>query len=319
MIWLTWRQQRLETLLTGLALALAAALLVPIGTHMASVYTQSGVAACVAHHTQNSASCSSAIDAFQTRFEHASSLVPWLNLLPGLLGILLAAPLVLELEHGTYRLAWTQSVTRRRWLTIRFAAIGLGALLAALALTALMTWWREPLDHLQGRMGTNVFDFEGIVPYAYTLFAIALVVTIGAFTRRTVTAIGVSLLGFLALRISIQSWLREHYSTPLKSIWPAGRLGPANLSKSWHLHAGFSDRLGHPLANVNAIFAACTRGPKGGSLDPSCLRAHGVYNHAIYQPASRFWLFQGIEAGIFVGLALILSAAAVWWMKERLI
>ena len=28
----------------------------------------------------------------------------------------LAAPLLLELENGTYRLAWTQGITRRRWL-----------------------------------------------------------------------------------------------------------------------------------------------------------------------------------------------------------
>jgi len=35
---------------------------------------------------------------------------------PGLIGIFWGAPLVArELETGTYRLAWTQSVTRKRW------------------------------------------------------------------------------------------------------------------------------------------------------------------------------------------------------------
>ena len=38
-----------------------------------------------------------------------------------------------------------------------------------------MTWWRAPLDHLHGRMEVNVFDFEGVVPFAYTLFAVGLV------------------------------------------------------------------------------------------------------------------------------------------------
>jgi hypothetical protein len=34
-------------------------------------------------------------------------------------------------------------------------------------------------------------------------------------------------------------------------------------------------------------------------------------------PASRFCLFQGIEAGIFVGLALLLFAFSVLWIRKR--
>jgi hypothetical protein len=173
-IWLSLRQQRLETVLTAALLAVAAALLVPVGLHMASVYGSSGAAGCVAH-TVNGSGCGSIVDGFQNRFEHAGSVIPWLNFLPGLFGVLFAAPLVLELEHGTFRLSWTQSVTRRRWLVLKLAVVYLSGLLAAVALTLLLTWWRQPLDSLQGRMEPNVFDFEGIVPYAYTLFAISLV------------------------------------------------------------------------------------------------------------------------------------------------
>ena len=68
-------------------------------------------------------------------------------LAPALLGAFLGAPLVArELEAGTYRLAWTQSVSRRRWLaskltlTVGAAAFALGA--ASLA----VTWWSAPLD-----------------------------------------------------------------------------------------------------------------------------------------------------------------------------
>jgi hypothetical protein len=46
-------------------------------------------------------------------------------------------------------------------------------------------------------------------------------------------------------------------------------------------------------------------------------RPHGLYNLAVFQPASRFWLFQGIETAIFGGLALILLAFAVWWTQNR--
>jgi len=37
----------------------------------------------------------------------------------------------------------------------------------------------------------------------------------------------------------------------------------------------------------------------------------------VYQPASRFWLLQGIEAAIFGGLALVALAVAVWWVRNR--
>jgi hypothetical protein len=37
-----------------------------------------------------------------------------------------------------------------------------------------------------------------------------------------------------------------------------------------------------------------------------CLTAHGYQGYLIYQPASRLWAFQGIEAGIYVVLAAVL-------------
>ena len=37
--------------------------------------------------------------------------------------LLLAAPFVIELDSGTYRLYWTQSITRRRWIVTK---LGLG-------------------------------------------------------------------------------------------------------------------------------------------------------------------------------------------------
>jgi hypothetical protein len=35
---------------------------------------------------------------------------------------------------------------------------------------------------------------------------------------------------------------------------------------------------------------------------------------AVYQPASRFWLFQGVETAIFAGLTAILVLASVRWL-----
>jgi hypothetical protein len=36
-----------------------------------------------------------------------------------------------------------------------------------------------------------------------------------------------------------------------------------------------------------------------------------------YHPVSRFWTFQFIESGIFVGLSIAVLAVAVWWILRR--
>jgi hypothetical protein len=311
-IWLTWRQQRTETLVAGFVLVLLAAVLVPTGLHMSSVYDHDGLAACV---TRQTGSCGNAISSFDSRFEHLGGLISWFNLLPGLIGILLAAPFVLELEQGTFRLAWTQSVTRRRWLATKLGLIVAGALAASFALTELMTWWRTPLDHLHGRLETNVFDFEGIVPFAYTLFAVSLVIALGVLLRRTVLAVAGAFIGYLALRLVIQTWVRQNYVAPIRKVWALGQPDPPGLHGAWSLQSVPSDRFGHPLAHPDAVFATC--GSASKTAVAACAQAHGIYNLAVYQPASRFWLFQGIETAIFGGMALALFAVAVWWVRNR--
>jgi hypothetical protein len=305
-IWLSWRQQRLEAAMTALLLAVAAALLVPLGLHIASVYSSDGVAACAARTAANGAGCGATINDFLHRFEHAGPIIPWLNFLPGLFGILFAAPIVLELEHGTFRLSWTQSVTRRRWLTTRLVFMYASGLLATVGLSVLMTWWRQPLDDLQGRMEPNVFDFEGIVPYAYTLLALSLVLALAVFTRRTIVALGGSLLAYFAFRIGIQTWARPHYLAPVRAVWAPGSEGPTNLDRAWSIVSGPSD----PRALAQCLTVSKLNTER-------CLRAHHVLNVAVYQPASRFWLFQGIETAIFAGAAAALLLAAVWWLRHR--
>jgi len=312
-IWLTWRLQRLETALVAAALLLAAAALIPLGLHMAAVYSDDGIGACLA---RGGAGCGSTVDSFRQRFEHAGLIIPWLNFLPGLIGVLFAAPFVLELEHGTFRFAWTQSVPRGRWLAVRLAFMIVAALLATFALTELMTWFRGPLDQVNGRMEPDVFDFEGIVPYAYTLLAVGLVLALGVFTRRAVTAGGIALIAYFTLRIGVQTWVRKDYVAPLRKVWPPGTQGPSGLDQSWSLVSGPSDAAGHSLPQSVAKQTLMACGPsKSSSI--ACMRAHHIYNLAVYQPASRFWLFQGIEAAIFTGLAAALLTFSAWWVRRR--
>jgi hypothetical protein len=315
--WVSWRQQRTETLVAAGVLALLAAVLIPTGLQMASAYHHDGLSACLSARSQN---CNVAIDAFTHRFESRASLLPWFNLIPGLIGVLLAAPFLIDLEQGTYRLAWTQSITRRRWLANKLGLAAGGALLAALAMTALLTWWRAPLDHLHGRMTTSVFDFEGTVGFAYVLFALGLALAIGVIWRRTAPAVIAGFAAYTVVRIFVQNWLRERYQTPLSGTWSFAAGQRPNLSSAWVLSEGPSDKLGHPVSMGFGPLEACSRAVNDHArvVDPTCLAKQGLgYVHAVYQPASRFWLFQGIETALLGGLAVALILLAAWWMHER--
>jgi len=119
----------------------------------------------------------------------------------------------------------------------------------------------------------------------------------------------------------VQNWLRERYESPLSSIWPArSGLEKPELAKAWILELRPSDRFGHAITPQFGRLQEC--GPVGNGtggvkvVDPSCL-PDNLYNHAIYQPASRFWAFQGIETALFAGAAVALIAFAAWWIHER--
>jgi len=131
-----------------------------------------------------------------------------------------------------------------------------------------------------------------------------------------VLAIGLAFVGYLTLRLVIQTWIRQNYVAPIRKVWPFGQPGPAHLETAWSLQSVPSDHFGHPSANADLIVATCARGPKTGIA--ACAHAHGLYNLAVFQSASRFWLFQTIETAIFAGLALALLALAVWWIHNRL-
>jgi hypothetical protein len=50
-----------------------------------------------------------------------------------------------------------------------------------------------------------------------------------------------------------------------------------------------------------------------------CVAKYGVgaYNQDLFQPADRFWLFQGIETALFVALAVVLVLVAIHLIRRR--
>src|SRR5206468_3034407 len=119
MAWVTWRQHRPQ-LLGGLALlvALAAAAL---GTDLPirAAYHRDALSGCLPPSARSG--CDIIVKHFQGEFDSWAAAVRGLAVLPALAGLFVGAPLLArELEHGTHAFAWTQSITRGRWLRPRF-------------------------------------------------------------------------------------------------------------------------------------------------------------------------------------------------------
>jgi hypothetical protein len=314
MIWVTWRRQRTETLVAAGLLVLLAALLVPTGIEMASAFDHDGLSACLGF--QRSQTCAEAIGSFNSRFDSLNSLIAWLTLVPGLIGVLLAAPLVLELEHRTYRLAWTQSISRARWLAGKLGLALAVALGASLVFMLLVTWWRAPIVRLEGRMDQSVFDSEGTVVFGYTLFALGLAAAVGVVWRRAVASLVVGFVGYFVARVFVDAWLRQRLLSPLTTTYHVLAGSPSRLDHAWILKEFPSDGSGRP---IRIPIDLCGPPPAPGDKPQvgDCLARHGIFMHAVYQPASRFWALQGIETALFGGAALVLLAFAAWWTYSR--
>jgi hypothetical protein len=320
MIWLTWRQQRLETIIGLVLLGLIAVVLIPSGLDLAAGYAQTSAACREAHGSAGV--CYGMQSAFILgRYAQLATLFQWLPLLPLAIGMLVAAPFVMDLEQGTFRLALSQSVTCSRWLTVRLAVMLLGTVVGSIAVTALVMWWRIPVDHAQGRLA-SAFELEGVVPIAYAIFALALLLAVGALLRRTIPAMGMALVAFLVTRFVVATWIRPHYQAPIVRTWPIGvHLHHQFLADAdWVVATGESNRSGN-IFSSDELLRLCRQGNgiTQGGLSHACLERHGLlYNTVVYHPAGRFWLFQGIESLIFVALASALLGTTAWWVRNRL-
>lgn len=315
MSWLVWRQHRQQAAFGAATLALVACLLVLTGVHMHSVFDSSGLASCLS----GGGDCSNARSAFESRFGTLRQLVPFFMALPLLVGLFWGAPLLArDLEQGTHLFVWTQGVTRLRWLGSKLLTLLVLALALGAAYALLISWWLGPLDRSTGdRFQPGIFDQQGIVPVAYVAFAFALGVAAGAIMRKTMAAMAATLVGFVAVRLVVAGFLRRHFLAPVKRVYAPLPGVDTNHPGAWVYSQTTVDGAGHRVAEftVGSVCPA-TPGSTTASLD-RCVRAHGFLNVDVFQPASRYWLFQGIEAAIFVGLTLALLALAVWWVRER--
>jgi hypothetical protein len=294
MSWVTWRQHRLEG---AWALVFGALLAASI--------------AFVASQLQP-ASCPGLINGYCFRDDAGGLLAQQsahfnlyqygLVVLPALAGAFIGCPLVArEIENGTHRLAWTQGVTRLRWLLIKLVLVFVPLLLIA----ALVGILELILVNQQGT-GANhwaFFDQHAPITVAATVFALSLGVVAGAVVGKAVPAMAVTLVAFVVVRVGLAQIARPNFIAPLvySTQDPAG-YNPAAYPTAWWVdQPSVYDSAGHLLSNGRVL---------GGGQQVAKVVQH-------FQPGDRFWTFQAIESAILVGLAAVLLGFAIYWVTRR--
>jgi ABC-type transport system involved in multi-copper enzyme maturation permease subunit len=321
MIWLTWRQHRKEALFTLITLGVLAGIMVPTGLAMHTKFDSLGLGACrgalgsasMVTQTEAMAKCESLGHQFQQQFGGMVFVAVLFVILPVLVGVFFGAPLVArEVEQGTHRLVWTQGVSRLHWGLVKFGLVGAITAVLAVGYALGVSWWFRPLVTAStGRLTYISFDVQGIVPIAYTLFALALGVFVGTYWNKVLPAMGIALVGFAVVRVAVEVLARPRYlPTQTLTFAPEGTQTPNPASGDWVMSEGVRNAAGE-MVLPGARIGPC---PSGGCGSGGSGAGPGAYNWMEYQPGDRFWTFQGIETGIFV----LLTAALVFFAVRRL-
>jgi ABC-type transport system involved in multi-copper enzyme maturation permease subunit len=337
-----WRQFRTQAAVAFAALAALAILLAITGAQLEHLYDLSGISAC-----KQSSNCDPLKSTYLSHDKLLQNLLgPLLLAVPALLGIFWGAPLIAsELETGTYQLAWTQSVTRTRWFTVKLTLIGLASIAVAGLCSLMITWWSGPFDHVKGsRFAAMTFATRDIVPLGYAAFAFALGTTAGLLLRRTIPAMALTLALFIGIQILVATTIRPNLLPSTTVTFPVNKAtasqatgiyttgGGAELhfnlpvpQGAWVISAPpVKNSSNHVVAarHSNCLFAPSASPTKGGAPDSeriaACLTRYHLHESVTYQPASHYWPLQWYETGIFLALAAALSGTSFWWTRRRL-
>jgi len=333
MIWMTWRQFRTQAIVAGAALVAAVVALTINGLNLSHLYAASGASSCPS--TGACAALENFLADAQTGSTSALFIIgtALLYLVPPLIGVFWGAPLVArELETGTHRLAWNQSVTRDRWLTVKLAVLG-AASMAFAGLLSLTVWLSSSrMDQAtQDRVTPELFGARGIVPIGYAAFAFVLGVAFGILIRRTVPAMASTLAVYAGAVGAMTLWGRAHL-LPARQLTQAlnfDNLRSFNIRNNQEIHITIDPKLSGAWVLKNDTVTqsghvfdgpvnqqACSRdvSPK------SCIdwvQTLNLKQNLVYHTPGQFWGLQWAETGVFLALAGLLAGFGFWWLRRR--
>jgi hypothetical protein len=242
-----------------------------------------------------------------------------------------------EFETGTFRLAWTQGVTRTRWLAAKLVIAGVAAIAAGELFTLMVNWWSSPIH--KANTGYTPFTsgsfHAGVAPAGYAAFAFALGVAAGLLIRRTLPAMAVTLAIYAAVIIAFPVWVRPHLIPPARTTSTLSQASIANMPAVGSSHGRLflvpgpgadppgawvisSSQLTTPDGRVSSSEPAGPCAPPSPAGAQACndyVESLHLRQTVTYQPASRYWAFQWIETAIY--LALALAGFSFWWINRN--
>lgn len=299
-------QHRRVLWITG-ALALAGIALVAVAWWVTSAAadTFAGTGCSVQRTVQG---CGIPVRHFLSVEMHFSQLLQYAGVvmmaLPAVIGLFVAGPMIgRELEDGTYRLSWSQSVTPTRWLAAKLAVPAVLTVAGVSVLSAVYAWaWSRA-------RGTNypaqwfereVYGAMGPAPVGYALLCLALGALAAVLIRRTLPAMAVTVAGYAAV-ILVMNAVRS-------GLWPV-RTDTTALGTELRYPSAASD------VAVGWMTGGGTRLGDATCIDATdvdaCMARHGATSQYIdYHPASHFWPLQLVETGILLVLAAAVVAVA---------
>jgi ABC-type transport system involved in multi-copper enzyme maturation permease subunit len=297
MNWLVWRLYRKQIIFTGLAVLLYAAALIFAGNHAWSEF--------------NHALSTGKIGSFSMPIV-ANMLPRPAIVVPVLFGMFWGAPLIAkEYAEGTHKFAWVQGVTRRKWLATKLAwLVGFGAFYAGIISVAVM--WCDRAENALNfdRFNAIQFNMQGLAPVAYTIFAIVLGTFVGALLRSSVRSVAVTLVVSVMMFFGVATFVRPHYMQPITT------------SSGSNLYPGINPQENKIVPGAGAIWIIGTEEKlvsknceevKGRPLCGSIVQT----TKTVYQPASRYWAFQSIELGLYLGSSAVLAALSCRLIQKR--
>jgi hypothetical protein len=236
------------------------------------------------------------------------------------------APLLArEYEQRTNLLAWSQDVSGPRWLLSRAVLLGLIAMAMAVATVPAVT---SLLHTMQSNGASDAFNnpwetipFGATMPLtaAYTLAGLGLGAVASASLRRVVPAIGFTLAAYVGVRVLLQHF-RFRLLPPLHTLTPVESLvaGRPYASETSALATGYT--LGGEWVGVGGqpIDAPRSCSEMADQAFAKCLRDAGITHwQTTYQPVDRVDQLRLVEAGVFVAVAVLAIAAAVYLVGRR--
>jgi hypothetical protein len=228
-----------------------------------------------------------------------------IGLTPYVAAALAGAVVGRELESGTARLAWTQSLSPTRWLatTLAVPAALITAGSAVLVLLHRLLYDAHPVPVTWNWWNDETFTANGTLGALNPLLGLAVGALAGLLQRRVLSSIGLAIAATGLVRTTL-GFARPH-------LWPW-------VTRTSARNTGYDAPRDVLVGDQGAVTSQGAHVPDTCFEQTKCLKSVDVTGYYVqYHPASHFWPLQLVETGIVVAVTALVLAAAFTLLRRR--